>query len=146
MTSLFTIVGRGGIPGLLTRVMREAAREHAHFTGDDFIAAAQREVYSWKHRHESGWEIYDSEYTPAIAWRFERAERLDRESGHRWGPTPRCRGGWPTVTIEEVTFFDAPHDTDGSIGTVLACYDTDRGQACALYGFKADGSITLWAN
>lgn len=142
MASLLTIaIARGGITGLLTRVMRQAARDHAHLTYADTIDAAQNVIATW-HRDrcgESGWAIYSENYSPADDWRAERADRWRYDA-------PTCRGGWPTVTIEEVTAFDAPHSSDGSIGTVLVCYDTDGGKACALYGFRNDGSIALWAN
>jgi hypothetical protein len=134
-------IARGGITGLLTRVMRRAASDHAHLSNADTIAAAQNVIDTW-HRDragESGWAIYSENYSPADDWRAERADRWRYNA-------PQCRGGWPTVTIEEVTLFDAPHSSDGSIGTVLACYDTDKGQACALYGFREDGSLALWAN
>jgi hypothetical protein len=138
MASLFTIaIGRGGITGLLTRVMREAARDHQTFTRDDTIALAQDNLAYARAELRSGW--FTADYTPADMWRADREDRVRYRA-------PRCRGGWPTVTIEEVTYFDAPHSSDGSVGTVLACYDTDEGRACALYGFREDGSIALWAN
>src|SRR5690348_8308734 len=103
MASLLTIeIARGGITGLLTRVMRAAAREHT-FDRHDLIALCQSSIHGLR----SGWYQGD-----AVACYHDERDAVRGSGWHaRYAPIPFCRGGWPTVTIEEVTFFDAPHST-----------------------------------
>jgi hypothetical protein len=119
-------------PGVLTRVQRAAARDHA---GRDVIALMQEELLLAREPDEF---LTGAGISPALIYRMERIER----SNHNM---PRCRGGWPMVRVDAVNVFDTPYG-DGSVAEVTVTYDHDGGFAGAIYGVYADGHIALWAN
>jgi hypothetical protein len=123
--------GRGGIPGLLTHVMRRAAQDHGR---RDMLTIAQDAIGDLR---GSGW----SRGSAAACYLQDRKDR----DAFAW---PYCRGGWPMVRVNEITFFDTPREgiSEGAIGTVDVTYDHDGGRAGALYGFYSNGDVVLWAN